>query len=221
MVFYKDNVAYLCDQRGISLTEFEDLIYIPKIRIVDPTPPELDRIADYFGLSIDTIVRKDLKLLDRINRSEIKLVVIDVDGTLTDGGMYYTENGDYIKKFNSKDGLAIKRKTVEGMQFGIISHAFKGGAISDRANLLGIQNVYVGQDKKIEVLKKWCADLKISLSQVAYIGDDINDLEVMKEIGLAACPRDSVREIKMISHVILKRNGGDACVREFIDEWLT
>lgn len=218
---YKNNVMYLCDQKGMSLAEFEDVIGIPKIRIMDPMPAELVRVSDYFHLSLDTIVRKELKILEKINAKNIKLVVLDVDGTLTDGGMYYTENGDYIKKFNAKDGLAIKRKTAEGIQFGIISHAFKSNAIADRANLLGIQNVYVGQDKKIDILNNWCAELKISLSQVAYVGDDINDLEVMQAVGLAACPVDAVNSIKSLSHVILSRKGGDACVREFIDEWLS
>ena len=221
METYKNNIMHLCDQKGMSLTEFEDVIGIPKIRIMDPMTGELVRVADYFHLSLDTIVRKELKLLEKINSKDIKLIVLDVDGTLTDGGMYYSENGDYIKKFNAKDGLAIKRKTAEGIQFGLISHAFKSNAIVDRAGLLGIQKVYVGTDKKIDVLKKWCDELTISLSQVAYVGDDVNDLEVMRAVGLAACPVDAVNSIKSISHVILNRKGGDACVREFIDEWLS
>jgi 3-deoxy-D-manno-octulosonate 8-phosphate phosphatase (KDO 8-P phosphatase) len=220
MDFYKSNLLYLCDQKGVSLSEFEDLIYIPKVRVVDPTPPELVRIAEYFGLSLDTLVKKDLKLFDRTRKADIRLTVLDVDGTLTDGGMFYTEKGDYIKKFNSKDGLAIKRKTAAGIRFGIISHAFASGAVHDRANLLGIQHVYVGQDKKLDVLQKWCDELKISFSQVAFVGDDINDLEIMQAVGVAACPRDSVSQIKAVSHIILSKNGGDGCVREFIDEWL-
>src|SRR5687767_13183101 len=98
MEFYKNNLYWLCEQRNLSLTEFEDIIAIPKIRIVDPTPPELVRVADYFGLDLDTLVRKDLRLLNHVNAKDIKLVVLDVDGTMTDGGMYYTESGDQIKK---------------------------------------------------------------------------------------------------------------------------
>ena len=221
MEYYKQNVAHLCDQKGISLTEFENIIYIPKVRIIDPTPPELLRIANYFNLSLDTIVKKDLKLVDKVSANNIKLVVLDVDGTLTDGGIYYTENGDTMKKFNSKDGLAIKRKTSEGLLFGIISHAFKSNTITERAELLGIQKVYVGQGKKIDVLKNWCTEHNLSLKQVAYVGDDINDLDVMNEVGLAACPNDAIEEIKKASHIILSKNGGNACVREFIDDWLS
>jgi 3-deoxy-D-manno-octulosonate 8-phosphate phosphatase (KDO 8-P phosphatase) len=221
MEFYKNNISWLCEQRNITLSEFEDLIAIPKIRIVDPTPPELVKVADYFGLDLDTIVRKDLRLTHRVNPKNIKLVVLDVDGTMTDGGMYYTESGDQLKKFNSKDGLAIKRRSAEGLMFGIISHAFRSEAIAQRAKLLSIQKVHVGQEKKSDILNAWCAELGISLSQVAYVGDDINDLDVMEKVGFSACPADSVKEIKKIAHIVLTRKGGDACIREFLDEWLS
>lgn len=220
MEFYKNNITWLCEQRNISLTEFEELIAIPKIRIVDPTPHELVKVADYFGYDLDTLVRKDLRLIDRVNPKSIKLVVLDVDGTMTDGGMYYTESGDQIKKFNSKDGLAIKRWAAEGMQFGIISHAFRSEAIAQRAKLLSIQKVHVGQEKKSEILSAWCNELGISMTQVAYVGDDINDLEIMEKVGFCACPADAVKDIKRIAHVVLTRKGGDACIREFLDEWL-
>lgn len=221
MEFYKNNISWLCEHRKMTLSEFEDIIAIPKIRIVDPTPPELVKVADYFGLDLDTIVRKDLRLANRVNPKNIKLVVLDVDGTMTDGGMYYTESGDQIKKFNSKDGLAIKRRSAEGLMFGIISHAFRSEAIAQRAKLLSIQKVHVGQEKKSDILNAWCTELGISLSQVAYVGDDVNDLEVMEKVGFCACPADSIKEIKKIAHVVLTRKGGDACIREFLDEWLS
>lgn len=221
MEFYKNNISWLCEQRNISLSEFEDIIAIPKVRIMDPTPHELVKVADYFGFDLDNIVRKDLRLLTRIKSSSIKLVVLDVDGTMTDGGMYYTESGDQIKKFNSKDGLAIKRRSSEGLLFGIISHAFRSEAIAQRAKLLSIQKVHVGQEKKSDILELWCKELGITLSQVAYVGDDINDLDIMEKVGFNACPADAVKEIKKIAHVVLVRKGGDACVREFLDEWLS
>jgi 3-deoxy-D-manno-octulosonate 8-phosphate phosphatase (KDO 8-P phosphatase) len=224
MEFYKNNVAWLCEQRNITLSEFEDIIAIPKVRIVDPTPHELVKVADYFdyfGYDLDTIVRKDLRLYNRLNSKNIRLVLLDVDGTLTDGGMYYTESGDQIKKFNSKDGLAIRQKITGGLIFGIISHSFRSEAIIERTKLLGIQKVYVGQEKKSVILAAWCTELGIDVSQVAYVGDDINDTDIMEKVGLAACPVDAVRAIKKLSHVVLTKKGGDACVREFLDEWLS
>ncbi|MBK9191989.1 MAG: HAD hydrolase family protein [Crocinitomicaceae bacterium] len=221
MEFYKNNIDWLCDQRGMTITEFEDVIAIPKIRILDPTPHELVKIAAYFNMDLDNIVKKDLKLLARVNPKNIKLIVLDVDGTMTDGGMYYTESGDQIKKFNSKDGLAIKRMAGAGMIFGIISHAFRSEAIAQRAKLLSIQKVHVGQEKKSDVLEIWCNELGITMNQVAYVGDDINDMDIMEKVGFCACPADSVKSIKKIAHVILTRKGGDACIREFLDEWIS
>ena len=119
MNVYNQNLDYLCERQGISLTEFERLIYIPKVRIMEPTPDELVKIADYFNLSIDLLIRKDLRF-DRSKYESIQLIILDVDGTMTDGGMYYTENGDQIKKYNTKDGMAIKRLANKGMKFGII-----------------------------------------------------------------------------------------------------
>lgn len=221
MEFYKNNLTWLCEQRNISLTEFEDLIAIPKVRIMDPMPHELVRVADYFGYDLDTIVRKDLRLLDRIPVQNIRMIVLDVDGTLTDGGMYYTESGDQIKKFNSKDGLAIRRKVAEGIVFGIISHAFKRNIIEERAKLLNVAKVYVGSEKKLDILLGWCDELGLQPSQVAYVGDDINDLDIIQAVGFSACPADSVKTIKQAAHIVLRNKGGQACVREFLDEWMS
>jgi 3-deoxy-D-manno-octulosonate 8-phosphate phosphatase (KDO 8-P phosphatase) len=150
MNIYNSNLLHLCDKEGISVTEFETLIYIPKIRIMDPTPNELVRIAEYFNLPLDVIVLKDLKQTQKFDKSKFKLVILDVDGTMTDGGMYFTENGDQMKRYNAKDGLAIKRLIKEGVVFGIISHGSKLNVVQDRADLLGIQKVYVGSGAKLE-----------------------------------------------------------------------
>lgn len=221
MEFYKDNILWLCDQRNMTLSEFEDAISIPKVRLMDPTPPELVKVADFFNYDLDTLVRKNLKQYQSIRSKEIKLIILDVDGTLTDGGMYYTENGDQIKKFHAKDGLAIRRKVAEGIKFGIISHAFKSAAISERAKLLNIEKVYTGQDKKSDILKQWCAELNLEFNQVAYVGDDINDLDILETVGLAVCPSDAVKAVKKVAHIVLRQKGGDACIREFLDEWMS
>lgn len=221
MNIYNSNLLKLCEQRGITITEFENIIYIPKVRIMDPTPNELVRIAEYFNLSLDTIVLKDLSLVTKAAKRDIKMVILDVDGTMTDGGMYFSENGDQLKKYNTKDGMAIKRKGKDGLLFGIISHGYKLKVIQSRAELLGIKHVYVGQDDKLDVLKNWCEQVNIQLENVAYIGDDINDIEVMNEVGLTACPSDAVNEVKKIANIILSKAGGKGCIREFLDEWLS
>ena len=153
-----------------------------------------------------------------MNEHNIKLLILDVDGVLTDGGMYYTEGGDEFKRFNTKDGFALQTLAkVYDMEVGIISSGHNINLIQRRASLLKIKHVYVGKDDKLEVLKEWCEKLNITLAEVAYIGDDLNDLECMKAVGIAACPSDAVSKIQQISQIILTRKGGDACVREFIE----
>jgi YrbI family 3-deoxy-D-manno-octulosonate 8-phosphate phosphatase len=102
----------------------------------------------------------------------------------------------------------------------IISSGFKGEAVQKRAEMLGIQNCTVSRDPKIDTLKKICDSLSIGLENVAMIGDDINDLEVMKQIGIAACPKNAVNSVKKECDLILTLNGGEGCVREFIDLYI-
>ena len=151
-------------------------------------------------------------------KDKIKLIVADVDGTLTDGGIYITEAGDEFKKFNTKDGMAAKKLIKEGFTLGIISASHGKTIVRKRAQMLGIKYCYVGNDPKIEVLEKWVDDLELSWEEVAFIGDDINDLEVLKKVGLSACPSDAVLKIKKVCDYVLESNGGDACFREFAEK---
>ncbi len=149
---------------------------------------------------------------------QIKLLILDVDGVLTDGGMYYTEGGDEFKRFNTKDGYAIQHLSKDhNLPVGIISSGHNITLIERRAVLLKIPYVYVGNREKLGVLMEWCEKLGIRLQDVAYIGDDLNDLECMQKVGIAACPSDAVEKIKNASQIVLNRKGGEGCVREFIE----
>ena len=150
----------------------------------------------------------------------IKLLLLDVDGVMTDGGMFFTENGDQFKKYNAKDGMAIMRLPKHNIQTGIISSGFKTKVVKDRADLLKINHFYVGRENKLEVLKSWMKTLNISYSEIAMIGDDINDLEIIKKVGFSACPADAVEVIKKNVSVVLTKKGGEGCVRELIDYFL-
>lgn len=152
--------------------------------------------------------------------TDIKLLVLDVDGTMTDGGVYVMEDGKQFKKFNAKDGMGIKLAMKAGVEVGIISHSMITAMVESRANMLGMTYYYIGQEPKIDILNKWIKELGISTEQVAFIGDDVNDLEIMQLVGVAACPSDAVDEIKKISDVLLLRKGGEGCVREFVDQHL-
>jgi len=215
---FDENIAYLLDKKGLSLDELTSEIGVLvgdyRVHVKD-----LVKIAEFFNISLDDLVKNDLKN-QYGRRQNIKLLILDVDGVLTTGGMYFTEKGDEIKQFNTKDGRGIISFIKSGGTVGIISSGFKQGIIEARSKMLGIQKVHVGTEKKEIILETWINEMKISWSEVAFIGDDINDLMVMQRVGLAACPNDAVDEIKSISHIILERDGGKGCVREFIGNYL-
>ncbi len=153
-------------------------------------------------------------------KKEIKFLGLDVDGTLTDGGMYYTEGGEEFKRFDTKDGRGIIELQKKGVIVGLLSSGFKTKIIEGRAKTLGLENVYVGTDPKVDILQQWCVDMGIDMKEVAYVGDDINDRDIINAVGFSACPADAMSSIKEIVDVVLTKNGGYGCVREFIEEHL-
>jgi 3-deoxy-D-manno-octulosonate 8-phosphate phosphatase (KDO 8-P phosphatase) len=155
-----------------------------------------------------------------MNKLNIKLLLLDVDGTLTDGGIYVTAKGDQFKRFNAKDGMGIKLAEKAGISVGIISHSFVTEMVETRGKDLGLTYVYVGQEPKMDILKTWLSELNITEKEVAFIGDDLNDKEIMQFVGHSACPADAVDQIKAISDVVLTKNGGHGAAREYIDNYL-
>lgn len=150
----------------------------------------------------------------------IKLLVLDVDGTLTDAGVYVMEDGKQFKKFNARDGIGIKLAMKAGIQVGIISHSLVATMVEARANALGLKYFYIGQEEKLLVLERWLDELNLTMDQVAFIGDDVNDYEIMSKVGTSACPSDALPTIKKIAQIQLSKEGGAGCVREFIDDYL-
>lgn len=155
-----------------------------------------------------------------MTKKEIRFLVLDVDGTMTNAGIYIMEDGRQFKKFNARDGMGIKLAIQSGTQVGIISHSMVSEMVTSRANALGMKYYYVGQKPKEEVLESWLEDLQLSYEEIAFIGDDINDFEIMQKVGFAACPADAVDQIKAIADVVLTKNGGEGAVREFIDRFV-
>lgn len=152
--------------------------------------------------------------------SRIRLLVLDVDGTLTDGGIYIDANGVQSKKFNIRDGMGITILQEAGIAVGIISHSRSKAILDERARMLGIKYVYSGKEPKFEVLGRWMEELSLSIEQIAYIGDDVNDIEMLENVGLSACPSDAHFNVVRVVDVVLQREGGKGCVREFIDRFL-
>ena len=152
--------------------------------------------------------------------AQIKLLVLDVDGTLTDGGVYIDANGVQSKKFHIRDGMGITLLHEKGLPVGILSNSRSKTILDERARMLGIERVYSGKEPKLEVLTRWLLELNLTYEQVAYIGDDVNDLEVLEKVGFSACPHDAHFSLVKVVDVVLQRNGGQGCVREFIDRFL-
>ncbi len=152
---------------------------------------------------------------------KIKMLVLDVDGTMTDNGIYIDENGVESKRYNAKDGVGIYELIKNNILIGIISHSEKGDGIKSRASYLGISHCYVGNEPKDKILLEWIKKEKILIEEVAFIGDDINDMSIIDVVGFSACPIDASDLVKNNVSLILESKGGYGCVREFSDLYLS
>lgn len=147
---------------------------------------------------------------------KIKLAAFDVDGVMTDGSMIYDENGLQYKTFNAKDGQGIAMLVKSGIKTAIIT-AKESGAVKHRFEDLGMTKLYQGVKNKIEVMKELVKEFGLEMSEVAYMGDDLPDISVLREVGLACCPNDAAPEVKSICHFISGKRGGRGAVRELTD----
>ncbi|HHG85794.1 MAG TPA: HAD-IIIA family hydrolase [Bacteroidetes bacterium] len=217
------NVHRLLHARGLDRYRMAKALGLPHSRPVawesgdGPTLDEVVGLADYFGVSIDRLVRGEIR--EPIH-NQVKLLVLDVDGVLTDGGMYVTESGDEMKKFHTRDGRGIIEVQKRGIEVAILSGGMRGEAVFSRAERLGISRIYVGTAPKTQILEKWIQEIGIDYTQVAYVGDDLNDLGVLQKAGFTACPANAVRQVKDLVDIILQREGGQGCVREFIEDYI-
>jgi YrbI family 3-deoxy-D-manno-octulosonate 8-phosphate phosphatase len=149
----------------------------------------------------------------------IKLFLSDVDGTLTDAGMYYGENGEDFKKFNTHDGKGFELLRKSGIKTGIITSE-NTKIVTNRAKKMKVDYLYQGLEYKgkLDTAKEICAKENITLGEVAYIGDDINCKALLERVGFCACPKNSQDSVKSIENILhLSKSGGDGAVREFIN----
>lgn len=154
---------------------------------------------------------------------DIKLLVLDVDGTMTDGKIYMGDSGEVFKAFDIKDGCGIKELLIPAGITPLIITGRKSNIVENRCNEIGIKEIHQGITCKIRNLEDYMLEKGLSFHQVAYIGDDINDLECMNKVllnnGIVGCPNDAVSSVKKIATYVCERKGGNGAVREFI-EWL-
>ncbi len=182
------------------------------------TATEIDEPDDWIVL--ENLMRKHVLSKRKEVKKPIKLFLCDVDGTLTDGGMYYSEKGDELKKFNTRDGMGFQLLREAGIKTGIITSE-DTKIVENRAKKLKVDFLSQGKRNggKLAVAKEICEQLGITLDEVAYIGDDVNCVELLEAVGLKACPADACEEVKAIDGIrVMTKKGGEGCVREFIDQ---
>lgn len=178
---------------------------------------EIDEELDW--VIAEKIMYKYVLKENKKQLEHIKLFLSDIDGTLTDSGMYYSDEGVESKKFNTRDGKGFELLRDNNIKTGLITTEVSN-IVDFRSKKLKIDYVFQGvaNMSKLEKALEICKIEKISINEVAYIGDDLNCLELLSAVGLAACPNDAVLEIKQIENIlVMNSNGGNGCVREFIE----
>ena len=149
--------------------------------------------------------------------ARVEAIVLDVDGVMTDGGIIPTPDGDFIRRYNAKDGYAIASAIREGLKVCIISGG-RGRMLENRLQMLGVTRYYLNCMDKVTVIREFAADYNIDLENVIYMGDDIPDLECMRLVGVPVCPSDAAMEVVEASRYISEFNGGHGAVRDIIEQ---
>jgi 3-deoxy-D-manno-octulosonate 8-phosphate phosphatase (KDO 8-P phosphatase) len=152
--------------------------------------------------------------------NKIKMLVMDVDGTLTDGKIYMGQNGELFKVFDIKDGYAINEILPKYGITPIIITSRISKIVENRADEIGVKFVYQGVKDKLALIKKIADENAVTLEEIAYIGDDLNDLDCIKACGLGGCPADAASEIKEIADYVTKKPGGSGAVRDFVEYFI-
>lgn len=147
----------------------------------------------------------------------LKLFVMDVDGTLTDGKIHIGPNGEDMKSFNVKDGYGIAQILPKHNVIPVIITGRESEIVKFRANELNIKYLFQGVSDKLSLLKSLSQQLNVNPEEIAYIGDDLNDLDCIDYCGITACPNDSVSQVLSTVDYISAENGGNGAVRDFID----
>lgn len=212
-----ENGAFYINQVGNIIRDNNRLSgNIGMYEMPEHTEIEIDEPSDW--IAAEQSMRK---YDDRINVTigkDIKLVLTDVDGTLTDSGMYYSSDGVEIKKFNTRDGKAFEILRNNGIKTGIVTTE-DTKIVENRASKIKADYVIQGVsgEGKLNAVKNLCSKMKIDLRSVAYIGDDVNCIELLESVGVAACPSDAVSDVKNVHNInVLNTPGGGGVLREFV-----
>lgn len=214
--------GYLVENGAFYITSREALLKtknrlsgnIKVVEMHEDTLLEIDEPSDW--IIIESIMKKREQQNKTTTIPEIKMFLSDCDGCLTDGGMYYSENGDELKKFNTRDGMGFSLLKTAGIITGIVTSE-SVELNRRRAEKLKLDILEVGCKNKLEAVKRVSESYGIALENICYIGDDINDIEVIKAVGLGCCPNDAIFVVKDTANYVCKTNGGKGVIREIAD----
>jgi N-acylneuraminate cytidylyltransferase len=187
---------------------------IRAVEMDESTYFEIDEPSDW--LIIEELMKKRSAATPLADWSDIKMVLSDCDGCLTDGGMYYGEFGDELKKFNTRDGVGFSMLRARGIVTGIITSESME-LNRRRATKMNLDVVEMGSFDKVETVGRVCRERGIALRNVAYVGDDVNDVELLKLVGLGFCPADAVKAAKEASGLVARACGGQGVIRELAE----
>jgi len=211
-----ENGAFYVNSVG-AIKKFENRLsdQVQVYEMPEYTYVEIDEEEDW--ISAEAIMRRHLPLE---TKETIKVVFSDVDGVLTDAGMYYSENGDELKKFNTLDGMGFQLLREAGYKVGIITSE-DTRLVTKRAQKLKVDYLFQGAKKKLEIIKDFCEKEGFKLAEIAYIGDDVNCKELLSNVGYAACPSNATSFIKSIPNIdLLPIAGGQGAFRYFAERIL-
>lgn len=208
----ENGAFYICSKAELIKTKNRVSGNIKAVEMDEDTFFEIDEPSDW--IIIEALMKKkDMGESKKI--PEIRMFLTDCDGCLTDGGMYYSEKGDELKKFNTRDGMAFALLRQRGIITGIITSE-NVDLNRRRAEKLKLDILEAGCKDKLNTIKRICKERKIDLKNVCYIGDDINDIEAIKAVGFGCCPADAVFEAKKNAKYISRENGGKGVIRDIV-----
>lgn len=210
--------GYLVENGAFYITSKKDLVKfqnrvsgnIKAVEMNEDTFFEIDEPSDW--VIIEALMKRN-GITAPLEIPEIKMFLTDCDGCLTDGGMYYSEQGDELKKFNTHDGMGFALMKQKGIITGIVTSE-NVDLNRRRAEKLKLDILEVGCKDKATAVKRICEERNIDLSNVCYVGDDINDLEVIKMVGFGCCPADALPEVKEVAKYVSRAKGGNGVIRE-------
>lgn len=213
--------GYLVENGAFYISSKEDLLKsknrvsgnIKAVEMNEDTFFEIDEPSDW--VIIEALMKKNGITAPK-EIPEIKMFLTDCDGCLTDGGMYYSEHGDELKKFNTRDGMGFALLHKKGIVTGIVTSE-NVDLNRRRAQKLKLDVLEAGCKDKVTAVKVLCEKYNVSLENVAYIGDDINDLDVIKIVGYGCCPADAMPQIREIAKYVTKAKGGEGVIREVVE----